>query len=138
MVRRWSYVRTGEVKSLTHYFSVPKGEDIRMVYNRISSGLNSYIWATHFALPTVGSTIWAVKRGMIMSDRDIGEMFLNFMLSEEVRSFYGVDITNVRTEEEWEKHRSGGWEMWERKMMGLTESHYHTCQTLTWAKRIDM
>ena len=32
-----------------------------------------------------------------MSDQYIGEMFLNFMLSEEVRSFYGVDITNVRT-----------------------------------------
>ena len=28
---------------------------------------------------------------------DIGEMFLNFMLSEEFRSFCGLDITNVST-----------------------------------------
>ena len=34
-----------------------------------------------------------------MSDQDIGEMFLEFMLSDEVRSFCGVDITNVRKEE---------------------------------------
>ena len=32
-----------------------------------------------------------------MADRDIGEIFLNFMLIEEVRSFCGVDISNVRT-----------------------------------------
>ena len=44
-----------------------------------------------------------------MADQYIGEMVLNFMLSEEFRSFYGVDITNVRTEEESENHISGGW-----------------------------
>ena len=32
-VRRRGYVSMGYVKSLTHYFSVPKVEDIRMVYN---------------------------------------------------------------------------------------------------------
>ena len=45
-----------------------------------------------------------------MADRDIGEMLLNFMLSEEFRALCGVDITYVSTEEEWEIHRSGGWE----------------------------
>ena len=90
----------GELKSFNHYFLVPKGEDIRMVYNGTSIGINSSLWAPHFALPTVGSTIWSVKRVMLTAGRDIGEMLLKLMLSEEVRFFYGVDITNVSTEEE--------------------------------------
>ena len=43
-----------------------------------------------------------------MADRDIGDMLLNFILSEELISFYGMEITNTRTEEEWENQRSGG------------------------------
>ena len=89
----------GEVKSLTHYFSVTKGEDISMVYNRTSSGINSSLWATHFYLPTVGSTLWAVERCTFMADRDIEDMFLNFKFL-----LFGVYVTNVRTEEEWERH----------------------------------
>ena len=42
----------------------------------------------------------------------IGEMFLKFMLSEEFILFYGAEITNVRKEDEWKNHRSGGWERW--------------------------
>ena len=62
-----------------------------------------------------------------MADRDIREMYLNFMLSEEVRSFCGMDFTNVSTEKEWEMNRSGGWERWEQKMMGITDSPYYAC-----------
>ena len=36
-----------------------------------------------------------------MADMDIGEMLLKFMLGEEVGPFYGVDVSNVRTEEDW-------------------------------------
>ena len=79
-----------------------------MVYNRTSSGIKSSLWEPHFVLPKVGSTIWSVERGTFMEDRDIGEMLLNFMLSKELRSFYGMDITNVRKEEEREKHRGQG------------------------------
>ena len=43
----------GEMKSLTCYFSVTKGDDIRMLYNGMSSGLNDYIWGPHFPLTTV-------------------------------------------------------------------------------------
>ena len=83
---------------MAHYFSVPKGEDIMMVYNDKSSGINSSLWAPHFALPTFGSTLQAVEMGTFMEDQDIGEMLLNFMFREEVRSFCGVEITNTRTE----------------------------------------
>ena len=85
---------------MTHCFSVPKWEDIRMVYNWNYSGIYSSLWAPHFALPEVWSALQAVERVTFMAYSDIGGIFLNFMLSEEVRLFCGVDVTNVRTEEE--------------------------------------
>ena len=74
-VRRRVHVRMGEFKNLTHYLSVPNGEDIRMVYNGTSRGLNSSLWEPHFALLTVWSTLRAYERGTFMADQDMGEMF---------------------------------------------------------------
>ena len=128
----------GEVKILTHYLAVQKGEDISMVYNGTSSGINSSLWAPHFTLPTVGTTLWEEEKATLMEYLDIEDTSLYSMLSEEVRSFCGVDVTNVRKEEEWESHRIGGWERWERKIMGITDSVYHMFQAVTWAKRIAM
>ena len=75
--RRRGYVRTGKVMSLTHYFSETNGKDIRMVYNGTLRILNSSLWEPHFALPTVGSTLWAVERGTFIAECDIGEIFSN-------------------------------------------------------------
>ena len=65
----------GEVKSLTHYFLVPKREDVSFFTNGTSIGLNSYLWAPRFVLPIVGSVPLAVKRVTLMADHYIGEMF---------------------------------------------------------------
>ena len=62
----------GEFKSTTTNFSVPKGEDIRMVYNSKVISLSSSLWEPHVVLPTLGSTLWAVDRGTFIADRDIG------------------------------------------------------------------
>ena len=70
-----------------------------MVYNRTYSDINSSLWAPNFSLPTVRSNLWEVERGTFMADCDIAEMFLNFILSEEVRYFCAVYVTNGRTEE---------------------------------------
>ena len=45
-------------------------------------------------------------------------------------------VSNVRTEDYWEIVCIVGWERWERKIMGLTNSPYHTCQEVTWSKTI--
>ena len=71
-----------------------------------------------------------------MEDRDIGEMFLNLMLRKEVMNYCGVDISNDWAEEGWERDRMGGWGIWERNMMGMTNSLYHTCQAVTWSKEL--
>ena len=108
-VRRRGYVRMREVKSLKHYLFVPKLKEISMVYNVTLSGLKSSLWEPHIYLPTVGSTLRSVERDTFLVDRDIEEMFINFMVIEEFISFWGLYITNFRTEEEWERHSIGVW-----------------------------
>jgi len=45
-VRRMGYLAPWEIKSLTSFFAVPKGDsDIRMVYDGTKSGLNDAMWA---------------------------------------------------------------------------------------------
>jgi hypothetical protein len=80
-VRSKRYIDKGEVKSLTSYFGVPKGEqDIRMVYDASRSKLNEALWAPNFGLPTVDTLVRGIDEGTWLGDIDIGEMFLNFML----------------------------------------------------------
>jgi hypothetical protein len=65
-VRKQGYVCPGVVTSGTHYFSVPKGlDDIRVVYNGTSCGLNDVLWALRFGLPTVKQTLRALLAGYL-------------------------------------------------------------------------
>ena len=66
-----------------------------MVYNVTYSGMNTSLRNTHFALPMIRSTIRFVDKGTFMADWLIGNILLNFMLSEEVIPFCGVDVMNV-------------------------------------------
>ena len=70
-VRMRGYFRVVDVNSLTHYLSVPKWVDMRMVYNGTSSCLNTSLCYPHFALPMVGFNIREVEKGTFMEDRDI-------------------------------------------------------------------
>ena len=98
-----------KIKSLAHFFQVPKtwkivegklvADDIRMVYDATCSGLNQAVWTPWFPMPTVLSPLRAVVAGTIMSDCDVGEMFLNFMLEPKLRPYAGVDLTFLFPEE---------------------------------------
>jgi hypothetical protein len=93
-VRKRRYVEAGEVFALTSFFAVPKGvDDIRMVYNGTKLGLNDNIWVPRFPLPTMNTHLRAVDSNTYMSDMDIGEMFLNFVLHESMQALCGVDLT---------------------------------------------
>ena len=61
-----------EVKSLTYYFSVPKGGDTHIVYNGTSSDLSAALWDPHFFLPTIKSTLRAADRGAYIADLYFG------------------------------------------------------------------
>jgi hypothetical protein len=133
-VRKRGYVSPGVVTSGTHYFSVPKGlDDIRMVYNGTSCGLNDVLWAPRFGLPTVKQTLRALLTGYLQCDLDVGEQFPIFFLHEELRQYSGVDVREVRSSNpadvQWEEGRGPGpWERWERNWMGLRDSPYRSLQ----------
>jgi hypothetical protein len=60
-VRRRGYIAKGQVKSLTSYFLVPKGEqDVRIIYNASKSKLNQCLWAPNFGLLTVDALVRAI------------------------------------------------------------------------------
>ena len=72
-VRKRLYIDPGTVLSLNHMFYVRKGlNDIRMVYNGTSCGLNLALWAPHFGLPIVQHTLRALLPGYSQCDMDVG------------------------------------------------------------------
>jgi hypothetical protein len=92
-VRRRRYIDKGEVKSLTLYFGVPKGDrDIRMVYDATRSRLNECLWAPGFGLPTVDSLTRGIDEHSWMGNLEIGKMFLNFCLHPRLQPYAGVDL----------------------------------------------
>ena len=149
-VRKRKYIAAGKVTSLMHMFYVPKGDtDIRMVYNGTASGINECLFAPHFSLPTISQVLRALWPGYHQADLNIGEMFLNFMLGEEIRAYSGVDVTHVKTcktdlphhqpdplteMQDWRLERTRAWEHWERNWMGLTDSPFRSAQMMMVAK----
>ena len=79
-VRHQGYIApTSNIKSLTSFFSVPKGEDdIRMVYDGTKSGLNAALFAFWFGLSNVSAMLRTVEAKTWSADNNFGEMFLNF------------------------------------------------------------
>lgn len=129
------YMEPGLVLALTSFFAVPKGkDDIRMVYDGTVSGLNAALWAPWFPLPTIESHLRVVNPGTFMGDVDLGEMFLNFPLDEEVRKYAGVDLTKYFPE--LSEPGQTLWLRWARCAMGLRTSPFSTVQALSWLEEI--
>lgn len=143
---RWkNYIAQGHVKSLTNCFDVPKGEgDIRMVYDATKSGLNDVLWTPNFFLPTIDSILRNADKDFWFGDIDLGEMFLNFWLDEELRPYAGVDVTEMgkrffnkqsgQLEFVHEKIIARLWERWERTLMGLQSSPYVCTKAFSWCE----
>ena len=138
-VRHRGYiVKTADIKSLTSFFSVPKGNtDIRMVYDGTKSGLNDALYAPWFGLGNVTSMLRTVEAKTWLADNDFGEMFLNFWIHPDLRKYTGIDITELFPEELKEKYGATRlWEAWCRCAMGLTTSPYQTTQCAQRVKRV--
>jgi len=130
------YLIQGEVKSLTSFFAVPKGDgDFRIVYDGTKSGLNNQLWAPWFPLPTIDSHLRSISPGYYMGDLDFSEMFLNFILHEKVRKYAGVDVTPFFPElVDHTKHII--WLHWERCGMGFVPSPYNSIQGVLFAEEV--
>ena len=109
-------------------FYVRRGlNDIRMVYNSTSCGLNLDLWAPHFGQPIVQHTLRVLLPGYSQCNMDVGGMFLNFPLHTDLRPFAGLYITQfkIMTDEGgWYQDRTRVWERCAKHFMGLTESPY--------------
>ena len=84
-----------------------------------------------FALPSIQMHLRQVKAGTYMCDLDAGEMFLNFILHDSVRSLAGVDLSLYFGED-----GQILWEAWHRAAMGLTSSPYQACQGMGIAEEV--
>ena len=127
-VRSRNYILPGEVNSLTGFFAVPKGtDDIRIVYDATACGLNNALWSPNFFLPTIDSVLRGADKDSWFSDIDLGEMFLNYFLDEDLRKYAGVDVREL-----------GGaqWERWERTLMGFRPSPFVCTQTFAWGETL--
>ena len=127
-VRSRGYILPGEVNSLTGFFAVPKGpDDIRIVYDASACGLNAALWAPNFSLPTIDSVLRCADHSTWFSDIDLGEMFLNYFLDEDLREYSGVDVREI-----------GGakWERWERTLVGFRSSPYVCTQMFAWGDTV--
>lgn len=88
----------GLVLSLMHMFYMPKGDsDIRMVYNGAALGINECLFAPHFGLPVILYVLRSLRPGYYQADMDIGKMFPNFILGEQLCPYSGVDVTHICT-----------------------------------------
>jgi hypothetical protein len=120
-VRFKRYLIPGEVKNLTHYFAVPKGDsDIRIVYDATKSGLNDCIWVPSFTLPGADAMTDMLDTSSFMMDLDLGEMFLNFPMHHTVQPYCGLDVRPYLFPADAQTH----WERWGRCMMGWRASPY--------------
>jgi len=138
-LRTKTYIDSGFVLSVLNYFGVPKGEtDIRMVFDTTPA-----LWTPNFFLATIKSVMMNADAETWMGDLDLGEMFLNFWLDEQLRPYARVDVTSLGKRELNENgdevfvHRGlirRIWERWERTCMGLKSSPYVCTQTFGWCE----
>jgi hypothetical protein len=136
-VRAKKYVQPGFVKSLTSYFAVPKAlTDIRVVYDATACGLNDALWAPNFFLPTVDSILCNASSSSWFGDIDLGEMFLNYPLDENIRPYAGVDVTNVDSDSGTASDIKRIIERWARCLMGFKPSPFVATQIFGWGEEI--
>jgi hypothetical protein len=101
-----------------------------MVYDGTKSGLNDALWVPSFSLPTVDTMLRAVTYDTVMSDFDIGDCFLNFVMHETLQALCGVDLTLYFGEGQLL------WERWVRAAMGLKSSPHQAVQAIMVAKGV--
>ncbi|OEU18475.1 hypothetical protein FRACYDRAFT_236751 [Fragilariopsis cylindrus CCMP1102] len=132
------YVDLVDIKQIEAYmymFHVPKGDDIRMVYDGSKSGLNNALWAPWFSLPTIDAMSRWVIAGSWLADNDYGDMFLNFPLHASLQKYCGIDLTQL-----YPNMKGGEASVmvarWLRNAMGLRSSPYASVQGALRAKHI--
>jgi hypothetical protein len=92
------------------------------------------MWAPWFPLPTIEDLIDLVEPGTCMADNDVGEMFLNFVMHEDLRKLCGIDLTMFKAGSDIPK--AVKWRRWCRNAMGLLSSPYLSVQAMLWGQEV--
>lgn len=122
------YIKPGFVKSLIDFFAVPKGDDIRLVYNGTSCGLNEATWAPNFWLPYPRTALRLLDYGYYSVDVDLEEMFLNFPLHDSIKSSSGIYLSEFQETLGIGDGTKKVWYNWTRNWMGARMSPYSSVQ----------
>ena len=87
------YIYWGTVLILTYLFYVPKGqEDIRLVYDLTTTGLNDEFWAPKFWMPFVDNIIDVATKLQWFRDIYAADMFHIYNISESLKPYACVDV----------------------------------------------
>ena len=97
-----------------------------MVYDATANGLNDCVWSPSFWLPTINTLVRGVDKDTFMTDRDIGDMFLNFQLHASAIPYTGVDLSMLYDSPDEVGMRSA---VWDRNLMGFAPSPYNCIKT---------
>jgi len=112
------YITWGDVKSLTSYFSAPKGEgDICMVYDGTKCGLNDVLWVPSFCFARRGHIISNCGRNLLDGGYRHRGNVLKLPLDVFLQPYCGVDLKPYLV-------TILSWVMWVRCAMGLKPSPY--------------
>ena len=143
-------VPASNVKSYIDIFGVPKGpDDIRMVLNGASCGINESLFSSNFWLPMSNTMTRLLSFGYRAVDVDLGEMFLNFPLDHVLQGYSGIDLSMFRKELshqipttlEKDNRLSA---IWTRSWFGLKSSpevaitYYHLAEEFVRGKQDDL
>jgi hypothetical protein len=130
---------TNRCRSVIKYFAVPKGivddvvQDWRIVFHAGANKLNDAVFVPSFSLPTVNSLLWLVDGKTLMSDRDMGDMFLNFQLHANTVESTAIDLRPLDLDKSKYPHR---WMCWRRNLMGFKSSPYNSVRMYLIAEEI--
>jgi hypothetical protein len=134
-VRLRKYILPGPVANLTDFFDVPKGDDdIRVVYNGTSSGLNEALFAPGCYLPNADAAARLLMYYSHTVDVDLGEMFLKFSMDPVIRPHAGVELTGLRAHLQTAPRDGRILERWERLFMGMKPSPYNSVRYFYWGE----
>jgi hypothetical protein len=85
--------------------------------------LNDCVWVPSFFLPTIDTLIRALDENSWMTDRDVGDMFLNYQLHASAVPYTGVDLSSLYESDSEEGPR---WAGWDRNLMGFAAFPYNS------------
>jgi hypothetical protein len=132
--RRYLVMTDIIIKLLIKYFAVPKGDDdVRNVYNAMANRLNECVWVPSFWLPLINTLVCALDKNSWMTDRDVGDMFLNYQLHSLAMPITGFDLLLLCESKDEVGLR---WAVWDKNLMGFAASTYNSIKMALVAEEV--